>query len=298
MIHRNLRSMTSSTGELSGTTAPLARLRAMAPSLPPSDRRAAEVIADWGEGVLARSITEVAQAANVAESTVVRACKRLGFPGFQGLKLAIAQGRRSQLELVADEITAHDRVSDVVAKLFAASAAVLSEAATSVNAEALEAVIEAVAAAGRVLFVGVGPSSPMTQDAAYRFRCLGISVDAPVDSLTQHLAARLLGAGDVCVAISHTGATRETLAIVDAAHKAGAVTVAVTSYARSPLTGAVDHALVAGGRQLGFRVEAMASRLAHLCVLDALYVGVAMRTEPQVLDTLTLHHEIATEHQL
>ena len=290
--------MTSSTSELGAAVAPLARLRAMAPSLPPSDRRAAEVIAEWGEEVLAHSITEVAQAANVAESTVIRACKRLGFAGFQDLKLAIARDRRPQLELVADEITAQDSVSDVVAKLFAASAAVLSEAATSVNAQALAAVIDAVVAADRVLFTGMGPSSPMTQDAAYRFRCLGIKVDAPVDSLTQHLAARLLAPGDVCVVISHTGATRETLPMVEAARKAGAVTAAVTSYARSPLTSAVDHALVAGGRQLGFRVEAMASRLAHLCVLDALYVGVAMRTEPQVLDTLTLHHEIATEHQL
>jgi RpiR family transcriptional regulator, carbohydrate utilization regulator len=290
--------MTAPADDLAETVAPLARVRAMAPSLPPSDRRAAEVIAEWGDDMLARSITEVAQAANVAESTVIRACKRLGFTGFQGLKLAIARDRRPELELVADEITEDDSVADVVAKLFAASAAVLSEAATSVNAASLQAVIEAIVAADRVLFVGMGPSSPLTQDAAYRFRCIGVQVDAPVDVLTQHLAARLLHARDVCVVISHTGATKETLPIVEAARTAGAVTAAVTSYARSPLTQAVDHSLVAGGRQLGFRVEAMASRLAHLCVLDALYIGVAMRTEAQALEALGHHHQIATEHQL
>ena len=82
--------MTAPADDLAETVAPLARVRAMAPSLPPSDRRAAEVIAEWGDDMLARSITEVAQAANVAESTVIRACKRLGFTGFQGLKLAPA----------------------------------------------------------------------------------------------------------------------------------------------------------------------------------------------------------------
>jgi DNA-binding MurR/RpiR family transcriptional regulator len=290
--------MTASAGDLAETVAPLARIRAISPSLPPSDRRAAEVIAEWGDDVLAHSITEVAQAASVSESTVIRACKRLGFTGFQGLKLAIARDRRPELEMVADEITGDDSVADVVDKLFAASASVLSEAATSVNTASVEAVIDAIVAAGRVLFVGMGPSSPLTQDAAYRFRCIGVQVDAPVDSLTQHLAARLLRPGDVCVVISHTGATRETLATVAAARAAGAVTAAVTSYARSPLTSAVDHALVAGGRQLGFRVEAMASRLAHLCVLDAVYVGVAMRTEQHALEALGLHHVVATEHQL
>ena len=149
-----------------------------------------------------------------------------------------------------------------------------------------------------MLFVGVGPSAPLTQDAAYRIRCLGLSVDAPVDSPTQYLAARLLRPGDVCIVISHAGATKETLEAVDAAHSAVAVTGVVTSYARSPLTEAVDHPLVAGGRQVGFRVEAMASRLAHLCLLDVLYVGVAMKTESRVLDTLALHHEVASRHQL
>jgi hypothetical protein len=33
-------------------------------------------------------------------------------------------------------------------------------------------------------------------------------------------------------------------------------------------------------------------------VLDALYVGVAMRTEPGALQALELHHQVATEHQL
>ncbi|MTD54270.1 MurR/RpiR family transcriptional regulator [Amycolatopsis pithecellobii] len=290
--------MTSSADVLSDGIAPLARIRAIVPSLPPSDRRAAEVIAAWGDEVLARSITEVAEAANVAESTVIRACKRLGFGGFQGLKLAIARERRPESEMVADEIRAEDSIAEIAGKVFAASAAVLSEAATAVNTATLEAVTEAVVAAQRILFVGVGPSSPITQDAAYRFRSIGVRVDAPVDSLTQHLAARLLERGDVCLVISHTGATRETLAMVDAAREAGAVTAAVTSYAKSPLTEAVDYPLVAGGKQLGFRVEAMASRFAHLCVLDALYVAVAMHREPNTLDSLTKHHAIATEHQL
>jgi RpiR family transcriptional regulator, carbohydrate utilization regulator len=270
----------------------------MAPSLPPSDRRVAELVAEWGEEVLGRSITEVAQAADVSESTVIRASKRIGFGGFQGLKLAIARDRRPQMELVADEIAPADTLDTVVAKLFAASASVLSEAGTSVSTDALDAVVQAIVDADRILLAGVGPSSPIAQDAAYRFRCLGLRVEAPVDSLTQHLAARLLGEGDICMAISHTGATHETLQSVSAATEAGAITAAVTSYGKSPLTAAVDHALIAGGRQLGFRVEAMASRLAHLCVLDALYVGVAMRTEPTVLDALALHHEIATEHQM
>lgn len=270
----------------------------MIPSLPPSDRRAAQAIADRGQEVLGCSITEIAQAASVAESTVIRASKRLGFTGFQDLKLAIAKDVRPSLELVADDIAAEDTAPQIIDKVFRTSAAVLAEASTSVDAQALTTVVERLAGASRVLFAGVGPSSPIVQDAAYRFRSLGLPVDAPLDLLTQHLAATMLREGDLCLAISHTGATRETLDIVRTAGEAGATTAAITSFARSPLTQVVDLALIAGGRQLGFRVEAMASRLAHLCVLDSLYVALAMTDEPRALTALEAHHAVSSQHQL
>lgn len=55
-------------------------------------------------------------------------------------------------------------------------------------------------------------------DAAYRLRALGLPVDLPPDPLTAHLAAGLLPGSSVCLAISHSGATRST---VDAPWSAG-----------------------------------------------------------------------------
>lgn len=270
----------------------------MVPSLPPSDRRAAEVISELAEGTLDRSVTQIAEAASVAESTVIRACKRMGFSGFQDLKLAIARDGLPRMGMVADEIDEGDSLPTVVAKLFASSSAVLADASTSVDTDALAVIVSAIAHADRVLIVGFGPSSSIAQDAAYRFRCIGVRTDAPVDLLTQHLSAGLLRRGDVCLAISHTGATRETLDVVEAARDVGAFTATVTSYAQSPLTRVVDRAVVAGGKQIGFRVEAMASRFAHLCVLDAIYVAVAMQDEDKALAALRSHHSIASKHQL
>lgn len=278
--------------------APLARIRALALSLPASDRRVAETILRWDEEVLGHSITELAEAAGVAESTVVRASKRLGFTGFQGLKLAIATDRRPRSELIADEISASDRSAEIIGKVFAGSQRVLADSASTVSIRSFDAVAEAIVAASRMLLVGVGPSSPIALDAAYRFRSLGVRVDAPVDALTQHLAAAQLNPADVCIAVSHTGATRETLASVQAAGGARAVTAAITSFAQSPLTKAVDFALIAGGGRMGFRVEAMASRFAHLAVIDALYVAVAIRLGPDAEDALALHHRVAADHQM
>jgi DNA-binding MurR/RpiR family transcriptional regulator len=158
--------------------------------------------------------------------------------------------------------------------------------------------VSAISAAGRVLFVGVGTSWPLTHDAAYRFSAIGIRGEAYPDIHLQHLQARLLGPGDVCVAVSHTGSTRETLEAVQAADGVGVTTVAITSFVRSPLTELVDHVIVAGTREVSFRFEAMASRLAHLALLDALLVSVASRNDASAQAALEIYTDMLGEHRL
>ncbi|GHF59589.1 DNA-binding MurR/RpiR family transcriptional regulator [Amycolatopsis bartoniae] len=276
----------------------LGQIRALVPSLRPADARVGEVILGRAQTLGYLSVTEVAAEAGVAESTVVRACQRMGFGGFQDVKRLVARGTQPAADLVYDDISAADDSSTVLEKVVASSAAVLSDCLATVDRAAFAAAARAIAGAGRLLLVGVGPSSPIAQDAAYRFRMLGLPADAPVDALTQHLAARHLGPRGVCVAISHTGATRETLAAMSAARESEASTIAITSFTKSPLTGLVDHPIIAGGRGTSYRVEAMASRLAHLAVVDALYVEVAFRGEERALVALDQHHQVAAEHQL
>ena len=98
--------------------------------------------------------------------------------------------------------------------------------------------------------------------------------------------------------ISHTGATKQSFAALDAACTAGATTAAITSFARSRLATAVDHALIAGAASVSVRVEAMASRFAHLAVLDALYVAVVLRDEQHARQARRTADAIHSENQL
>ena len=73
---------------------------------------------------------------------------------------------------------------------------------------------------------------------------------------------------------------------------------AITSFAVSPLTEQVDHVIVAGSRELALRLEAMASRLAHLALLDALLVAVASRDESRAANALEHYTDVLGEHRL
>lgn len=275
----------------------LATARSALPSLQPSDARVAQLILDEPDAIVYRSVSEVAEAAQTSSATVVRCAQKLGFRGFHDLKLALAQ-ERAIFEAAQPEAAVVDPRLAVLAQVIAAGAETVRDAAALVDPAAFDAAVAALASARRVLFAGIGTSAPLTQDAAYRFCAIGLRAEAHQDAHMQHFQAQSLAKRDVCVAISHTGSTRETLQIASAAKLGGALTIAITSFASSPLTELVDHVILAGTREVSFRLEAMASRLAHLALLDALLVSVASRDETRARTALEHYTDMLGEHRL
>jgi RpiR family transcriptional regulator, carbohydrate utilization regulator len=276
----------------------LARVRSILPSLQPGDAKVAQALLDDPEAIVYRSVSEVAETAETSSATVVRCAQKLGFRGFHDLKLALARELATfDAEQPAQPARSDSRLMEL-ASVISAGAQTVRDAGALVDPEAFDAAVSAIVGASRVLFVGVGTSSPLTQDAAYRFAAIGVRGEAYADIHVQQLQARLLSTSDVCVAVSHTGSTRETLEAVRAARATGAATVAITSFARSPLTELIDHVIVAGTREVSFRLEAMASRLAHLVLLDALLVSVASLDEVRSRGTLEAYTDMLGEHRL
>lgn len=275
------------------------RLRARAPAMKGGDACVVRaILADPG-AVVYMSVTELAERAETAASTVVRCCQKLGFRGFQHFKIALAQetvGSGQAWDRSREPggaRSSHETLKEVLLS----GAQALKDSLFTLDAGAFEEAIRAICEARRVLFVGVGTSAPLAQDAAYRFLTIGVRAEAPPDVHHQHVAASLLSEGDVCFAVSHTGATRETVASVRTAKGAGAKTLAVTSFSRSPITEYSDVVLVAGGPEVSFRLEAMTSRIAHLSVLDALFVAVAASNRERSDAYLDTYADVLTEHR-
>ncbi|ATZ22358.1 MurR/RpiR family transcriptional regulator [Streptomyces lavendulae] len=242
-----------------------AHIRAHLSELRDTEARVAQVVLDKGAELVHLSVSDVATLAGTAPSSVVRACQRLGFRGYQELKIAAARQAPAP-EPSRDQDPAARALTDTVR----AAREALDGVAATVSPDQLRAAARMVDAADRVLVVGAGLSGAVALDTAYRLRALGCAVDAPADPLTAQLAAAQLTPADVCLAISHTGATRSTVDAARRARQAGTPVVALTSYACSPLTESSTCTLVAGGQDLVFGLETVASRLAHLTVVDAL----------------------------
>lgn len=283
-------------GEATGTV--LSAIRHRLTALTPAEAKVARVMLESGEGLIYCSASDVAVEAGAALSTVVRTCQNLGFKGFQDLKIAIARDGRpaTPRELVGD-VGGDDSPADVLAKIGAATRDAIEIGLQHVDLHAFTDAVRAITHSDRMLCLGIGTSAPLAFDAAYRFLWIGTQADAPVDVHVQHVRATLLGPGDVALVISHTGSTRETVATASAAATAGATVIAVTSFARSPLTEVADTVLVASSRETSYRVEALASRLAHLMLIDALWMATAAHKGEDAIALTRRIADVISEHR-
>lgn len=281
------------------------RIRALLPSLAPAERRVADRVLGDPASVAASTITALAQDCGTSETTVIRFCRAVGFTGYPALRLALAaEGGRQGLgddddsRDLAGDIVADDDLDKVVAKIAFADARAVEETAHQLDLRELHAVIEALVPAPRVDVYGVGASGFVALDLQQKLHRIGRVSFAWPDPHMALTSAALLTAGDVAVAISHSGATQDTVDALATARRSGATTVAVTNFPRSPLAALADHVLTTAARETTFRSGATASRLAQLTVIDCVFVGVAQRTYETSQRALELTHAAVRDRRI
>ncbi|MBS45981.1 MAG: MurR/RpiR family transcriptional regulator [Nocardioides sp.] len=275
------------------------RIRARLPTLAPSEARVAEFVLAHPDEVVHMTVGEVAERAGSAESTTVRTCRTLGFSGFQDLKISLA-GETKSLTTYAygGDIEPTDAPGDVLVKVMGLSAEIIRDAASSIDPEAFEAAVTLLDAASEIIIIGFGASLNVARGARDQFSSIGLKATAPEETNLKYLRCRTAPPTAAALIISHTGATRDTIRCAEALTSRDVPTVAITSFPRTRLTERVDHALVASGRELSFRFESLSGRLAHLAVVDALYLALARANPERSRDALDVYFEVDSSWRL
>lgn len=283
-------------------SSPLVRIRSLLPGLARAEQRVAKVVLDNPSTVARRSITEVAEAAGTSETTVTRFCKAIGVGGYPELRIALAADTaRTEMRVDRDlggEIDPADDLKTVVGKVTFADARAVEETAEQLDIEVLAQVVAAISTARRVDVYGVGASAFVAADLQQKLHRIGRTSFAWSDTHIMLTSAAVLTGDDVAVAISHTGATTDTVEALRVARVRGATTVSLTNYPTSPIAEVSDHVLTTAARETTFRSGATASRIAQLTVVDCLFIGIAQHHIDQSITALDATRDAVSAHRL
>ncbi|MGD8400646.1 MAG: MurR/RpiR family transcriptional regulator [Bacillota bacterium] len=252
-----------------------------------SEKRVANYILNNSSAVIYQSISELAENAATSDPTVIRFCRSLGFKGFQDLKIQLAKGVVSSKKNIHEEAGAEDSVEDVIRKVFAANISAINNTLEILEPEAVEKAIDALVKAEKIEFYGLGGSGPEAMDAYHKFFKIGIPCAWYNDPHMQAMSAALLTANTVAFAISHTGSSKDIVESLTIAKEHEATTIALVSHLKSPVAKVADITLCVHSRETKYKPEPMSSRIAHLCVIDVLSVGVSLRKSDKFLESIS-----------
>jgi DNA-binding MurR/RpiR family transcriptional regulator len=280
----------------------LERLRIEGPTMPEALARIAAVITGDPESVAHASIVDLAERTGTSTATVTRFSRALGFKGYANLRVAIATetGRAEQARWETDisgDIAREDSLDSVLKVIATADTRAIQATAGGLDMADVERVAAAIAAAGRVEIFGLGSSGTAGREMAFRLERIRIPVWSRSDTHTALTNAALLGPGDVAIGLSHSGRTVEVIETLAEAADHGALTVAVTSYPRSPLADTADVVFTTAVHETTFRLAALSALHSTLLVLDLIYVAVAQRTYERTTEAFELTVRAVDAHR-
>lgn len=254
----------------------IAKIHNVFKNLTETEQKIASYILEFPEKIVNMTAKELASACGTVPSAVNRMCKSIGVEGFAKLKisLAAAVGKEGYDEKYIP-FDKEDNPEMIFNKVFNSGINTLKNTYQMIDFSKIDEIAKRLASAKRIFIFGVGTSSVVAVDAAYRFSQLDVQAYAYTDILQMNVMANNMKNGDVAFGISHSGRTKAVVDAMRFAKQVGATTVALASFTKSLLYTESDYSISVYADEKNYPVEAVSARIAHMCVIDALMLTIA-----------------------
>ena len=226
------------------------------------------------------SITELAAASSVAEATVSRFARRLGFKGYNAFQLEMARSATassSSLSPLSGEVTDQDSFSEIIRKIYTADLDAMKQTLELIDETAIKQAADIIEGADKVFCMGQGASMILAQEAAHLFTTTQCKYFAVTDNHTQAITTATMMEKDAILYFSYSGATTDLMHTLSIARNRGVRVILITRYPNAPGVPLADVVLLCGSNESPLQLGSVAARIAQMYLLDVLFSEVCLR---------------------
>ncbi len=259
-------------------------IKILYPKMGKAEKRIADWLLENPGKIMPLSIVELAEKCSCGEATIVRFAKRLGFCGYQELKISLVQETNSTS--ASSTISQNDSVSEIYDKVCNEIYCSLEKTKAVLSDKALLGACEKIIKADRIVVFGLGNSASVALDLTHKLLRAGCNVSCYSDNHMQVIAASHLSQNDVVIAISHSGSSKDIVDALKVAKDCGACTITITNEGKSPIQKHSDYVLFTASDETQYNILALNSRIAQLSIVNAIYFYIVYHKPGQALDSI------------
>ena len=220
------------------------------------------------EEIIYLSISDLSARLKVADATLVRFCKKIGYNGFQDFKLHL-----SQTTLVVGK-TAVDSTAKRIAHQMVDA---ITETSRAIRYEQYLCIADLMINSKRVCAFGVGNSAITAMEVSNVLARLGMIVTYTPDPHLQAMITSNLGEDDTVILISVSGSTKDIIDVAEIAKKNGVNIIVITCYDVSPLAKYADHILLSTRREAAYEGGSVSTIVSISYIINVLYSAIYER---------------------
>lgn len=260
-----------------------------------NEKRIANYIIKNKEEVVASSVHLTAKKIKTSPAALVRFSQRLGYVGFSDLKVELAKDQSEKEESFDSLITPSDSLDVLVQKSKTANEITFKNTYSLLNMLDLKEAIKSVKKANKIYLFGLGGSGVVCEDLFQKLLRVNVDVIYNKDFHMQISALSNAKKGDVSIALSYSGETREIIVAQKIAHDKGMSTIAITQVGKSSLSKYSNYIFQIPKEETELRLGSISSRFSMLAITDLIYLGIAQSNAEVIREKIAKNRKIIKE---
>lgn len=233
----------------------------------PAERKIMDYIMRHPQDVVNCNVSDLAKASDVSDASVVRMCHTLGYNGYKQFRLALAMDLGKKTEKAEAEM---EMTGNPVSAMFEDFGESLRTVSGYINEETLRDCVTLIKNANIVYLVAIGNTANLSQYMGFRLERIGIKSAYYRESAYTLSKLNFAQEGDVLIAISKSGISKDVIEAAQLAKEKGLPILAITASVSSPLANIADHVLLSNGNMDPKNFHKTYSYLNEMAIVDAL----------------------------
>ena len=241
------------------------------------EKRIADYLLNDNNDIIEMSAKEIGDATNTSAPTVVRFSKKLGFSSLNEMKIKLSisvsnSKNKDEFEYLDRDLSTKSIISGVKQSIHT----IIDETVNLISECELDNAIDLLSKAKNIYVFSVGVSNLVGLDLYYKMSRINKRCIAHSDTHLQITSSALMEEGDVAVAISYSGDTKEVILCAENAKKNNIPLIVITKASiNNSLEEYSDVTLHVPFVEKSLREGAMTSRISQLAIIDMLFLGIA-----------------------
>ncbi|WP_228379506.1 MurR/RpiR family transcriptional regulator [Streptococcus pneumoniae] len=247
-----------------------------------------EKIADYilvrDSEIVYETSSEIVSKVKVGEGTLNRFCKKIGYSGFQELKLKMT---KDILELESQKMSSDTFIDEIKNNYLS----IVESTRKLIDGRQIELAIKLIREANQILIIGVGSSGNAAREFESSLLRIGIISKTVIDTHFQLMHTALLKDNDLIIAFSLSDSTKEVEETLLNAKRKNVKIISITNYSSRNIAKLSDCVLLTSKKESYLEGGSLMAKASQLFIIDVICTRLSLINYE---DTICKKEEIAS----